>query len=193
MAWSNQSERIPFYAEKSHSLGFAVRVEDRLHVNIIQPADECLFTVRPVNYTMGVNDLDIVPGSTMTAGNGVRAEATITGTGEDTVFLFSVQAAEMNLDPELDYWYDVTYIRDGYSVSVASGEFNVGANPSNQAAQTSYVGTGTVFQLVAGMEGQNLLTVISSMPMPRAGAPGNGSYVIAQALTETVAARSSFR
>ena len=163
-----------------------MRIEDRLHANIIQPTDECWFTVRPTSYTLEVDDLDIVPGSDTVAGNGVREEGTISGTGEDTVFLFAVQAAALNLDPELDYWYDVTYVRDGYSVSVASGEFDLGANVTSRGAQVSYVGTGSVFQLVAGMDGQNLLNVQASMPMPRTGDPGTGSYVIAQTLSETV-------
>ena len=97
-----------------------------------------------------------------------------------------MQAAALNLDPSLDYWYGITYIREGYSLTVATGEFEVMANPTNKGAQSSYTGTGIVFQAVATLDGKNLLTVGSSMPMPAAGAPGTGAYTIAKALAPTV-------
>ena len=46
MSWSNTSARTKFSVEKSHSLSFSVRVEDRLHVNVLNEADECWLTVR---------------------------------------------------------------------------------------------------------------------------------------------------
>ena len=101
MVWSNKALRSTFTAEKAHSLAFTVRVEDRMHQNIIQPTDECWFTVRPAAYTQGFNDTDITLGTNAVVGNGVRSDATITGTGESTVFRFAVQAAQLNLDPEL--------------------------------------------------------------------------------------------
>lgn len=188
MAWSTEAEQIPFRVAKSHSLGFAVRVEDRLHASIIQAADECWFTVRPANYTLGLNDTDIVPGTNLAAGDGVVSAGTISGTGEETVFLFAVQGSELNLDPELDWWYDITYVRDGYSVSVAHGEFQVSANVTNRGAQEDFVGDGSAFQLIAGMDGQNLINVSASMPMPQDGEAGTGSYVVTAALTEAVGA-----
>ena len=186
MAWSNTAARSKFSAEKSHSLSFAVRVEDRLHTNIIQTLDECMFTVRPVDYLVGFNDDDIIVGTDTVEGNGIRAEGMIVGTGDATVLQFDIQAAAMNLDPELDYTYAVTYVRDGYSITVLAGVFDVVANPTNRAALTAYTGTNSMRTFVAGVEGSTLLTVTATMPLPQKGDPGTGSYTVAQELSEVV-------
>ena len=75
MAWSNKAARAKFTVEKSHSLSFAVRVEDRLHRSIIQAADTAYFTVRPVKYLVGFNDTDLTVGTSSTKGNGIRVDA----------------------------------------------------------------------------------------------------------------------
>lgn len=186
MSWSNTAARTPFRVEKSHSLSFAVRVEDRLHANIIQSTDKCWFTVRPTEYEIGVDDTDIQVGTATVPGNGVSAVGEIVGADETTAFQFTIDAAELNLDPELDYWYDITYVRDGYSLSVAAGEFLVEPNVTNRGAKETAVTNGNVFEVSAGVHGKNILYVTTSMPMPREGDPGNGSYVIASALSETV-------
>ena len=186
MAWSNTSTRTRFSVEKSHSLSFAVRVEDRLHVNIIQETDECWLTVRPVNFVVGVDDDDIVVGTATDPGNGVKADGSLVGTGEDAVFSFEVQAAELNLDPELDYWYDITYLRNGYSMSVAAGEFEVVANVTNRGSQEAFGALGDVFNLVSTIDGRNLLNVTASLPMPQQGPAGTGTYVVGVALAENV-------
>lgn len=186
MAWSNTATRTRFMVEKSHSLSFAVRVEDRLHSNIIQPTDKCWFTVRPTEYEIGVDDTDITVGTATVPGDGISADGVIVGTGDTAAFQFTIDAAELNLDPELDYWYDITYVRDGYSLSVAAGEFLIEPNVTNRGAKESAVSDGNVFEVSAGVQGRNILHVTSSMPMPRDGDPGNGSYVIARALSGTV-------
>lgn len=186
MPVSNVAPRRRMLVEKSHSLSFSVRVEDRLHSNIIQPTDKCWFTVRPVEYTLGTNDTDITVGTTSVAGTGVRADAVISGTGEQMVFRFDVQAAMLNLDPELDYWYDVTYSRDKYSMSVAAGPFELAANVTNRGAADSFVGGNDVFNIISTVDGKNLLTVTASMPMPQKGDPGAGSYITTVALPTLV-------
>ena len=186
MAWSNAAQRSKFTAEKSHSLSFAIRVEDRLHANVILPTDVALFTVRPVDYTVGFDDSDITVGTDTVEGNGVRAEGVIVGTGESTVLQFDVQAAAMNLDPELDYTYAISYVRDGYSITVLAGVFEVLANPTNRAALTTYSGTNSMRTFVAAVDGPTLLTVTATMPLPQKGDPGTGSYTVAQELSEVV-------
>lgn len=186
MAWSNTATRTRFMVEKSHSLSFAVRVEDRLHENIIQSTDKCWFTVRPTEYEIGVDDTDITVGTATVPGDGISAVGVIVGTGDTTAFQFTIDAAELNLDPELDYWYDITYVRDGYSLSVAAGEFLVEPNVTNRGAKEVAVTNGNVFEVSASVHGKNILYVTSSMPMPRDGAPGNGSYVIARSLPGAV-------
>lgn len=186
MAWSNTATRTRFMVEKSHSLSFAVRVEDRLHSNIIQSTDKCWFTVRPTEYEIGVDDTDITVGTATVPGNGVSAAGVIVGTGDTTAFQFTIDAAALNLDPELDYWYDITYVRDGYSLSVAAGEFLIEPNVTNRGAKELAVSDGNVFEVSAGVQGRNILYVTSSMPMPRDGDPGTGSYVIARALSSTI-------
>ena len=58
MAWSNKSDRDRLSVEKSHSLSLSIRVEDRLHRDIILAGDMLWFTVRPDNYMVGANDLE---------------------------------------------------------------------------------------------------------------------------------------
>ena len=186
MAWSNTATRTRFMVEKSHSLSFAVRVEDRLHANIIQSTDKCWFTVRPTEYEIGVDDTDITVGTSTVPGDGISAVGVIVGADDTTAFQFTIDAAELNLDPELDYWYDITYVRDGYSLSVAAGEFLIEPNVTNRGAKESAVTDGNVFEVSAGVHGKNILYVTSSMPMPRNGDPGNGSYVIARSLSGAV-------
>lgn len=186
MAWSNKSARTRFSVEKSHSLSFAVRVEDRLHTNIIQEGDLCWLTVRPVNFVVGQDDDDIIMGTAVTPGNGLKVDAVLVGEGESAVFSFEVQAAALNLDAELEYWYDITYVRTGYSMSVAAGDFEVAANVTNRGAEQSFVSTGDVFQIVSTIDGRNLLNVTSTLPMPQQGPAGTGSYVVAVALSEVV-------
>ena len=191
MAWSNKADRQKLTVEKSHSFSFAVRVEDRLHVSILQPGDTLSFTVRPVSFKVGQNDTDITVGTAVTPGNGIRVDATRRGTGETEVFVVAVQAAMTNLDPELEYWYDVTYMRDGYSLSVLAGDFEVAANVSNKGVASTFIGSGTVHNIIATVDDRTLITVSSSMPMPAAGAPGNGSYVVAAALSTTIGANTT--
>ena len=186
MAWSNKATRAKFTVEKSHSLSFAVRVEDRLHRSIIQAADTAYFTVRPVKYLVGFNDTDLTVGTGTTKGNGIRVDAVKRGTGEKQVFQFDVQAAMLNLDPEIDWYYDITYVRNEYSISLAAGEFEIAENVTNRAAGDIFTGSGDVFNMIATVDGKNLLTVTSSMPMPPAGDPGTGAYVVAKALPEIV-------
>ena len=186
MVWSNMATRAKFTVEKSHSLSFAVRVEDRLHRNIIENTDTAFFTVRPANYLVGFNDTDLTNGSATVKGTGVRVDAAHSGTGELRVLRFDVQASMLNLNPEIDWWYDITYVRNNYSLSLAAGEFEVMANVTNRAASSIFDGSGDVFNMVAQVDGQNLITVTSSMPMPPAGAPGNGAYVVARALPGNV-------
>ncbi len=186
MAWSNKATRAKFTVEKSHSLSFAVRVEDRLHRSIIQAADTAYFTVRPAKYLVGFNDTDLTVGTSTTKGTGIRVDAVKRGTGEKQVFQFDVQAAMLNLDPEIDWYYDITYVRDRYSISLAAGEFEIAENVTNRAASDVFTGSGDVFNMIATIDGKNLLTVTSSMPMPPTGDPGTGAYVVAKALPDVV-------
>ena len=186
MMWSNTSPRKKFLAEKSHSLSFDMRVEDRLHRSIIQASDQCWFTVRPVNYTMELDDTDITNGTASAAGSGISVVGTQVGTGEEKRFRVDVQAAMMNLDPELEFFYDLTYVRDNYSVSVASGPFQVLPNVTNRGAKASYVGDGSVFQLNTSVQARNVLNVTISAPLPKTGPSGTSSYVVAIPLAATV-------
>ena len=124
MAWSNKSDRDRLSVEKSHSLSLSIRVEDRLHRDIILAGDKLWFTVRPENYKVGANDLDAE----------ISVEAVRVTTEHGQLFRLHIQASELDLDPELEWFYDITYVRDGYSLSLVSGEFEVAANPTNRAA-----------------------------------------------------------
>ena len=186
MSLSNTAQRTVWSVEKSHSLHFSVRVEDRLHTNILQPDDLCWFTVRPVEYTTDFDDSDIVNGTDAVEGTGIVEAGAIVGTGDARRFSFEVQAARLNLDPELDWWYDVTYVRDGYSISVAAGSFRVSQNVTNRGVQEEYSDVAEIFELVAGFDSGNLLTVSSTIPLPMQGEPGLSAYLAASAFAETV-------
>ena len=133
MSFSNLADRRPMYLEKSRSFAFSVRVEDRLHVNIISETDDaCYFTVRPEPFKIGQDDDDLVLGSVAADGGGFKIdgaffeselsedqEALLTEKeqerwiAESRLFLFSVQAAAMDLDSEQEWFYDVTYVKVG--------------------------------------------------------------------------------
>ena len=82
MVWSNKATRAKFTVEKSHSLSFAVRVEDRLHRNIIEDTDTAFFTVRPASYLVGFDDTDLTNGTSAIEGNGIRVDAKHNGEDE---------------------------------------------------------------------------------------------------------------
>lgn len=186
MGWTNKSTRTAITAEKGHSLSFSVRVEDRLHNSVVLNTDKCWFTVRPVEYTMGFNDTDITLGTKTVLGNGVRTDGVFAGAGETSRFDFSVQAAELNLDPELEYEYDITFSHNGYSMSVAAGDFIIAPNVTNRGIQETFAGIGNIFQVISTIDAQNLLVVTSTIPMPAKGDPGTGSYVANTPLPTTV-------
>lgn len=190
MAWSTASRKARLTAEKSKSMSFTVRVEDRLHENVLQEQlDKCFFTVRPESFTLAMTDDDLTVGTESEVGNGIRAEADIVeDVNGELVFQFNIQAGALNLDPELEYWYDVSYVRDGYSMSVLAGVFEVVANVANRTAQEVFTDPSTIHEIVAEVQGNTTIVVSASMPLPQRGEAGNGSYVVPLALPETVGA-----
>ena len=176
MAWSNKSDRDRLSVEKSHSLSLSIRVEDRLHRDIIQPNDKLWFTVRPENYKVGANDLDAE----------ISVEAVRVTTEHGQLFRLHIQASALDLDPELEWFYDITYVRDGYSLSLVSGEFEVAANPTNRGSGETFSGGGGVFGLVATVNDRTLMTVTRNLPTPDKGDTGKGSFLTSDALSEVV-------
>ena len=176
MAWSNKSDRDRLSVEKSHSLSLSIRVEDRLHRDIIQPNDKLWFTVRPENYKVGANDLDAE----------ISVEAVRVTTEHGQLFRLHVQASELDLDPELEWFYDITYVRGGYSLSLVSGEFEVAANPTNRGSGETFSGGDGVFGLVATVNDRTLMTVTRNLPTPDKGDTGKGSFLTSDALSEVV-------
>ena len=176
MSWSNKSSRDRLAVEKSHSLSISIRVEDRLHRDIIQTTDELWFTVRPDPYKLGVSDTDAV---ITVAG----VQATI---ASGKIFRVDVQASSLNLDPELEFYYDITYVRDGFSLSLVSGEFEVASNVTNRGAGGTFTGGSGMFGLVATVDDRNLLTVTRNLPMAETGPAGKGAFLTSHALSEVV-------
>ena len=178
MAWSNKSDRERLSVEKSHSLSLSVRVEDRLHRDIIKSSDQLWFTVRPDSYMIGKVDTD--------------AAVAVTGVQIDTdhgkVFMINVQAEELNLDPELEWFYDVTYVADNYSVSLVSGELEVAANVTNRGAGSIFVGGQGVFGMVATVQDRALLSVTNNLPIADKGDAGFSTLFTTAPLSETVGA-----
>ena len=113
---------------------------------------------------------------------------------ESRLFKFAIQASALDLDPELDWWYDITYVKDNYSMSIGAGEFEVTANPTNRGASLDpFGGVGDVFQLVSTINGRNLLNVTATLPMPQTGPPGTGTYYTTAALNEAVAGTATVK
>ena len=166
MAWSNLSARERLSVEKAHSLSLSVRVEDRLHRDIIQPTDTCWLTVRPVSFVVSPDDTDAA----------VSVEAVIDDTENGSIFRFDVQAEDLNLDPEEEWFYDITYIRDGYSLSIKSGQLILGANVTNSGVGSTFIGGDEVHSVIATISDRTLLTVVNSMPVATKGDPGVGTY-----------------
>ena len=123
MAWSNKSTRTRLTVEKSHSLSLSVRVEDRLHNDIIQPGDKCWMTIRREPYsTTDATDTEAT----------VKLDGVQVDTGQGKIFRLDIQASALNLDPEEEWFYDITYVTGGYSLSLISGDLVVSANPTNR-------------------------------------------------------------
>ena len=106
MAWTNKASRERLSVEKSHTLSIAVRVEDRLHRDVLRTTDKILFTVRADSYKVSPDDTDAR----------ITIEATDASDSLGASKLIVVQASQLNLDPELEYFYDITYIRDAFSL-----------------------------------------------------------------------------
>ena len=104
MAWSNKSTRTRLTVEKSHSLSLSVRVEDRLHNDIIQTGDECWMTIRREPYsTTDATDTEAT----------VKLDGVQVDTDQGKIFRLDIQASALNLDPEEEWFYDITYVTGG--------------------------------------------------------------------------------
>lgn len=174
--WSNKAERGRLSVEKGHSLSMAIRVEDRLHRDIIATGDKLWFTVRPDSYEMSPSDADAT----------ISAEGVITTTPQGKVFRVDVQASQLALDPELEWFYDLTYVTDGYSVSLRNGEFEVAPNVTNRGAGSTFTGGNGAYSLVATVADRNLLNVTGALPMPEKGDDGHSSFLTSAMLSEVV-------
>lgn len=174
--WSNKAERDRLSVEKGHSLSMAIRVEDRLHRDIITSGDRLWFTVRPDSYEMSPSDADAT----------ISAVGVITTTPQGQVFRVDVQANELALDPELEWFYDLTYVTDGYSVSLLNGEFEVAPNVTNRGASSIFAGGNGAYSMIATVADRNLLNVTGTLPMPEKGDDGRGSFLTSAMLSEVV-------
>ena len=169
MAWSNKASRERLSVEKSHTLSIAVRVEDRLHRDVLRTTDKILFTVRADSYKVSPDDTDAR----------ITIEASDASDSLGASKIIVVQASQLNLDPELEYFYDITYIRDAFSLSLASGEFEVAPNVTNRGHASTFVpdALNQQWNLVATLQGKMLLNVTRNFPMAEKGSPGVGTYI----------------
>lgn len=206
MPFDNLAVRQTMALEKSHSLSFSVRVEDRLHVNIVDElADTCWFTVRPEPFVVSQVDTDLDTGAEPATGVGFKVDgvfyerelsieelATLSPEQqlvlirESRLFTFEVQAQALDLDPEIDWYYDISYSKDSYSVSLSNGPLQIGQNPSNSAAALEFTGTGDVYRMVGTIDGRNLLNVTTTLPMPQDGPAGLSTYYTTADLSQVV-------
>lgn len=167
MVLSGKSLREKLVWEKSHSISLTIRVEDRLHRDIIQDTDKCYFTIRTDPYSMGLVDTDAQ----------YMLDAYQNETERGMTFRFDIQATSLNLDPDEDWYYDITYVRDGYSMSIMSGEMDIAANPTNRGAGQTFTGGWGVFDMICSVSDRQLLNVTSSMPVPLKGDDGRATYI----------------
>lgn len=192
--------------EKSKSLSFTVRVEDRLHENIIdEHADTCWFTVRPVQYEVGQDDDDLPDASQPATGAGFKADGVFSQIAlsveqeallsqeeqdrliqESRVFSFDIQAAALDLDPETEWFYDISYAKTGFSTSLVNGPAVINPNPTNRSAEEVFGGTGGTSQVVATLGVNNQVNVTTTLPSPKDGPAGSGVCYTTAALNPTV-------
>lgn len=206
MPFNNLATRQTMALEKSHSLSFSVRLEDRLHVNIVDElTDTCWFAVRPVPFVVGQADTDLDSGAEPATGVGFKVDgvfyekelsveelATLSPAQQEIIiresrlFLFEVQAAALDLDPEVDWHYAVSYTKDGYSIPISNGPLEIGQNPTNSAAALDFAATGDVYRLVGTIDGRNLINVTATLPMPQDGPAGLSTYYTTDDLSQVV-------
>ena len=146
---------------KAHSFGFGVRVQDRLHQDILTVQDRCLMTIRDEEYTLGEHDLDamVLEGLLGYDSKGRH------------IFRFSLQASDLNLDPVKKWFYALSFVRDGYSVLLAQGRLVIDGNPTNRTA-ASVFDTVDASEMVYRLVDSSVVNVVSTIPMPAKGDPG---------------------
>ena len=146
---------------KAHSFGFGVRVQDRLHQDILTVQDRCLMTIRDEEYTLGEQDLDamVLEGLLGYDSKGRH------------IFRFSLQASDLNLDPVKKWFYALSFVRDGYSVLLAQGRLVIDGNPTNRTA-ASVFDTVDASEMVYRLVDSSVVNVVSTIPMPAKGDPG---------------------
>lgn len=176
MSWSNKVRRERLMLEKSHSVSLHVRVEDRLHRSIVKTGDKLFFTVRDELYKVGLDDADAT----------LSLEAMQIQVNGAPVFHLIIQASEINLDPELEWFYDLTYMTDGFSVPLVSGQLEVAANPTNRGAGGVFAGAAGAYSLVATVQDRQLLRTTNNLPVAERGRDGLSAYTTTTSLTPTV-------
>ena len=147
---------------KAHSFGFGVRVQDRLHQDILTVQDRCLMTIRDEEYTLGEHDLDamVLEGLLGYDSKGRH------------IFRFSLQASDLNLDPVKKWFYALSFVRDGYSVLLAQGRLVIDGNPTNRTA-ASVFDTVDASEMVYRLVDSSVVNVVSTIPMPAKGDKGD--------------------
>ena len=146
---------------KAHSFAFGVRIQDRLHQDILNFSDRCLLTIRDEEYTLGEDDSDAL-----------FLEGIL---GYDPqgrhIFRFALQASDLNLDPGKEWFYALSFVRSGYSVLLARGRLVIEGNAINQTTSSSY-GIVDASELVFSFVDSSVINVVSTIPMPMKGDPG---------------------
>ncbi len=180
MAWTNSPRQETWTVEKSHPVSIAIRVEDRLRNDIAQTADRMWLTVRSDSFKLG-DDTD------STALIAVESGPPIINP-RGYAFLLTIQADQLDLDPEEMYWYDITYSRDDYPLSILKGRFIVAPNVTNRAEEgADYEPDGNIYEYVAVLHNQSLLNVTASLPLPLQGVEGFSTFTTTGAISPVVA------
>ena len=140
---------------KAHSFGFGVRIQDRLHQDILTVQDRCMMTIRDEEYTLGEHDLDamVLEGLLGYDSKGRH------------IFRFSLQASDLNLDPVKKWFYALSFVRDGYSVLLAQGRLVIDGNPTNRTAASVFDTVGAS-EMVYRLVDSSVVNVVSTIPMP---------------------------
>lgn len=184
MAWTNSPSTETWTVEKSHPVSIAIRVEDRLRNDIAQTADRMWLTVRSDNFKLD-DDTDSTALIAVESGPPI-----INPRGH--AFLLTIQADQLDLDPEEMYWYDITYSRDNYPLSILKGRFIVSPNVTNRAEDgPEYDPVGNIYEYVAVLHNQSIVNVTASLPLPLQGVEGLSTFITTASISTVLDASTN--
>jgi microcystin-dependent protein len=170
MVISNKAKTNNLELEKSKSYLIDVLIEDRLHDDTLLDGDKCYLTIRDEEFLVSDNDNGetlVLNAEIVNSGYVGRPPEQVFNQDPEVVvneeirraFRFKIQANQLNLDPDIDRWYDITYVRQGYSAVVCKGTFKVLLNSTNRSFGDTFTNPEAPIKLLVQTDSSKIINV----------------------------------